>query len=154
MKFSADEERANMDARENSQSTGPGIDLYRLASHLSRNPGAPPPRSNFVGSRFSVFGLFSGKNDSIFAVLVSSVPHVTRTKSFPPLVLFKTKFSVSQRVWNCEFFSSEFPPRLIASASLGRRRRCCVQPRPGEARDQDEGRNSSRQGHYIPNSPQ
>ena len=30
--------------------------------------------------------------------------HVTRTKSFPPLVLFKTKFSVSQRVWNCEFF--------------------------------------------------
>ena len=56
------------------------------------------------------------KNDSIFVVRVSPASHVTRTKSFPPLVLCKTKFSASQRVWNCEFFS-QYPPRgIIASA--------------------------------------
>ena len=56
------------------------------------------------------------KNDSIFAVLVSPASHVTRTKSFPPLVLCKTKFSASQRVWNCEFFS-QYPPRGIIESA-------------------------------------
>ena len=48
---------------------------------------------------------------SIFAVLVSPASHVTRTKSFPPLVLFRTKFSASQRVSNAKFFSEPPPPR-------------------------------------------
>ena len=50
------------------------------------------------------------KNDSIFAVLVSPVSQYTRTKSSPPLVLFKTKFSASQRVSKRQIFS-ESPPR-------------------------------------------
>ena len=36
---------------------------------------------------------------------MSRASHVTRTKGFPPLVLFFLKFSASQGVWNCEFFS-------------------------------------------------
>ena len=56
------------------------------------------------------------KNDSIFAVLVSPVSQYTRTKSSPPLVLFKTKFSASQRVSKRQIFS-ESPPTGINSSS-------------------------------------
>ena len=56
------------------------------------------------------------KSDSISAILVSPALHVTRTKSFPPLVLFKTKFSASQRVSNAKFFQS--PPTGINSSSV------------------------------------
>ena len=62
-------------------------------------------------------GKKAGKNDSIFAVLVSPVSQYTRTKSSPPLVLFKTKFSASQRCRNAKFFQS--PPHTGINSSSG-----------------------------------